>query len=52
MYELDENDLIELASEAAWQRRRHAAFCANPDPRDPDHPFDEDDDEDDDGEGY
>lgn len=53
MFELDEDDLRELAAEADWARRQHRAFCAHPDPRDPDYPFDDEEDEDDeDGEGY
>ena len=52
MYTLTEDDITDLNMEAAWRARQHRAFCAHPDPRDPDYPFDEDEDEDDEGEGF
>ena len=42
------DDYADMLLEAAFARRRHAEFCAHPDTRDPDYPFDDCDDEDDD----
>ena len=44
---MDRDEYDDLRLDAAFARRRHRALCDHPDPRDPDHPFDDcDDDED------
>lgn len=39
-------DLTELIVQERFRRRRHARLIRHPDPRDPDHPYDDDDDDD------
>ena len=47
MLDADDADLLDLAREVAWERRRFHDLMAHPDTRDPDHPigYDDEDDE-------